>query len=151
MARGVAGPNTRGVNFGKGVSFNVRGPILAGRGPRSAASIVEIEMTHAILEVSEEGLQLVRQQLFFGHGMLSGELRNKSIKIRGRSKRMRRIAPAPRHMGRARTLEGIGKRNRVFGIKGLHMFRNAAERLGTSADPIAKKHAAHLARELGGP
>jgi hypothetical protein len=102
------------------------------------------------VESADKVLEFVRGEMTMGHGVRTGDLRDESIKVRGRSATRRRIAPRPRDAGKTRTVEGIGKRNRVYGFGGVHMFRKGMAKGGPAADPIAKRHAAHIARELGG-
>jgi len=134
------------------IDVKVRGPLLTGYRASQVLNVVELELQGAIIESAEKILEFVRAGMYPGHGVRTGNLRDKSIKVRGRSAKMRRVAPAPRDQGKARTVEGIGKRNRKYGFGGIHMFSKAAAKGGPASNPIAKKHAAHIARELnGGP
>lgn len=126
----------------KPITVDLKGPLFqtdAGRTVRDA-------INKLVIEVSKEGVNEVKAELYQGHGVDSGAFR-KGIK---RKKRGFLSTVYASNAMIASWLQGTSKRNRTTRFAGYGIFTKAYHRTDQGAGEEARRIAAQLVKELGG-
>jgi len=108
------------------VQIRVSGPVF---GP-GAAAIVEDAVRETIGDILARGEELVKEQLYPGHGLVTGHYR-RSIRGERTDSQHGRIHDSNVIYGP--WLEGVGSRNSSTRFRGYSMFRNARQQLDREA------------------
>ena len=98
-----------------------------------------------VREVSEYGAEAVKDQLYPGHGVLSGKFRSS---ISGQVTQSRHGLVFARDAIKGPWLEGTSRRNQTTRFKGYAMFRRGRDRADREAQKIADKIINQLMRKL---
>ena len=149
----------------------LKGPLFQpGLPPRVIARAIR----DTLQDVVERGEQIVRAQLFPGHGFISGNYKRsivgevgiqigrgaagaRSVSSSGRSASLQGIKRDSLHaiiwdsgVVYGPWLEGVGSRNETSRFKGYRMFRKANNALRIAAPRLLQKHVKRAVRALGG-
>jgi len=116
---------------GFAVKLDESGPLFAGDMPKNLVEAVNSGLLEMALI---EGSNYVKDQLYEGHGFITGELKRHvgADLIEGQDLVAQVDAGKNRYGANlvyAAWIEGIGKRNRTSRFKGYHMFENARKRI----------------------
>lgn len=125
------------------ISVSIHGPLLKGKGPDE----VRTALSKAITDLATEGQMKVREQLYVGHGRVTGHYRG-SIHGELTDSMHGRIHDSGVVYGP--WLEGVGSRNEKSRFKGYWMFRNAKQYLEKIKEAVVNRRIHELVRRLGG-
>ena len=110
----------------KQTQFKLKGPIFAG--PGKVTKELQEAVNRGLLDLALlEGSNKIKEQLYPGHGRLTGNLRNHIGASIVRDNVAQIDAGQARYGANihyANWVEGIDKRNQKSGFKGYHMFEN---------------------------
>ena len=124
------------------VQIRLSGPLFrAGTSQR----VIDRAVDRTISELVAEGEKRVKQQLYKGHGVLTGFYRRS---IHGELLDSRHGIIHDSKVIYGPWLEGTSRRNQTTRFKGYAMFRNATQGLQEIAPRLLNKHMARAAREL---
>lgn len=105
---------------------------------------------HAVEDVEEDvadrGVQLVKEQLYHGHGVLTGEYR-RGIHA---TEKTQHTEVTDRDPVVGAWLEGVSSLNTRTRFRGYAMFRRGTQRLNREAKRIAEQRVKGLVRRLNG-
>ena len=125
------------------ITVSIHGPLLKGNGPKE----VHEALSKAIVDLATEGQMQVRQQLYVGHGRITGHYRG-SVHAELTDSLHGRIHDSGVVYGP--WLEGVGSRNEKSRFKGFAMFRNAKQALEKLKEGIVQKRIHEVVKKLGG-
>ena len=132
------------------IKFDLKGPLFAGGAPQEAAKALH----ETAVELVAEGEGAVKEQLYTGHGLITGYYR-RSVhgdmvsNLRGKV-HDGGVGAKAKPVVYGAWLEGISSRNEQTRFKGYAMFRNAAQQLQQMAKGILEKHIKRAIQGMGG-
>jgi hypothetical protein len=125
------------------VRMNYVGPLFDGRAP----GIIDGAIKDAIDEALGRGEELVKEQLYEGHGVVTGHYRRS---VRGERDDSRHGTVHDSQVVYGPWLEGVSSRNASGRFRGYSMFRNARQQLEREAPRILEHNIERAVSRLNG-
>jgi hypothetical protein len=122
------------------VNVSVSGPLFQHGGAPVRNAIDE-----AIKDLMAEGEERVKDQLYKGHGLLTGHYRRS---VHGELVKSLHGVVNDSNVVYGPWLEGVGSRNQTTRFKGYAMFRNATQHLQRIAHDILRRRIGDVTRRL---
>ena len=123
------------------LKVKISGPFLTG----APEAVVDNTLRRTIAEMVAEGEIDVSEQLYPGHGLVTGHYRRS---IHGEVLNSRNGTVHDSKVIYGPWLEGVTSRNQRTRFKGYAMFRNAFQRLERKAQGILNKHVGRAMKDL---